>query len=1401
MITNSYELVLALTNAAIMIRFNLFLLFCLLHTGLPAQSIRFDHLNVEHGLSQNTVNCILKDSRGYLWIGTNDGLNRYDGYQFAVFRNNRQDTASLSDNKVYAILEDRQGRLWVGTKNGLNLYDRRRNEFQRFRNQEEEVLRGNFIRSLMQDRTGTIWLGTIDGDLKRLDPGQEHFVSVSLHNEFVSRDQIRDIASIIEDQQGQLWFVSTAHGLFRYDRVSKQTVFLPFPGKTEPPMPKKLYEDSQGQIWVATQGNGVYRLDRTRERIDRLSVSTGAMHNDVAKDVIEDEKGRIWIATDGGGIAIYDPQRQSFNHLSYVVHQPYSLGSNAVYSFYKDQEGILWVGTFDAGISIYNKNQKAFHLVGVHPHDGKGLSHRSVLCFLEDSRQTIWIGTDGGGLNRFDRETQRFTYYRQEEGNGLSSDVITALREDRQGRIWIGTYQGGLQCMENGRITAAYRYDGEDTTGLRNNNVWSILEDRAGRLWIGTLGGLDRLDPVTGRIEHYWTANSPRAMHLERVTELYEDRQGAIWVGGKGLRYIDPETGKLQKLGGPAGAALETYDIRAFYEDGAGRFWVATEGGGLFLLDRKSRLVESFTVADGLPSNAIHTLLEDDSGYLWMSTNQGISRFLPSALLSKDRETGMPVFRNYCKKDGLQSNQFSYSAGIRTDDGALYFGGINGFNYFFPAEIQDNPYRPTVEITGLKIYDRYVDVHSENSPLDRSISELESLTLPFGQSKLFSLEFTALNFTSSEKNRYAYTLEGFMDDWSHIGNQRSVTFTNLNPGSYRFRVKASNNDGIWNEEGASLQLNILPPWWKTNWAYAGYILLFALILLAFRYTLLSRERMKNDLKIKDLQREKAEEVNRMKLAFFTNISHELRTPLTLIAAPVERMLSASDLKQETRHQLEMVRRNTSRLLMLINQLLEFRKIEDNKIQLNVKNGDLVRFVEEVKEIFSELAASKDIELDFRSDFAVLPTQFDRDKLEKILYNLLSNAFKFTSGRVVIRLRRPAGPEAEILSSPCFCIDVEDNGPGIPADQQVLIFDRFYQIGKYRQGKDNLASTGAGIGLAYAKAMTELHGGAILLKSAPGQGACFTVVLPRRPAAPDPSEPEMENGLVSASPLPLISGMEERSPARENRLATLMAIAQSKEKPLLLIVEDHADVREFIRDSFEQQFRVMEAADGMEGEELALRHIPDIIISDIMMPKRDGISLCQQLKADDRTRHVPVLLLTANTSEERWIEGLETGADDYVTKPFKFRILEARVHNLIRSRALLKKHFSRNMMHPGPLNIESADQVFLQKAVTVIEENLSESTFGVNEFAQELGMSRSVLYRKFSALTDLSVKEFINMIRLKRAAQLLVSEAGLSVAEVAYSVGFSDSQYFSKKFKKFFHCTPTQYVEKEKTSTS
>lgn len=1371
---------------------------------------KFDHLNVEHGLSQSTVNYILKDSQGYIWFATNDGLNRYDGYEFTVYRHNPLDTTSLNDNKVYCIREDAKRNLWIGTPSGLNRYIRKYDRFQRIPSQTTEKKLDNlFVRTILIDSKQRIWIGSFGSGLSRYDTTINRFIlyNPEINGKQVENNNLQNVFSIIEDRKHTLWFGALSKGIYKFSPETNEAIFFPF-DKQEVPNSnaaygKSLYESLDGNLWVCSEGDGIYRMNNQSNTFQHYEYETGknSLSNNIVKDILEVQPGIFWIATDGGGINIFNEKNQSFSYLKYDITNQNSLSSNAIYTIYKDNN-IYWIGTFGGGVSIFDGNKKRFVHHTQNSHNPNGLSHKAVLSFCEAQNGKIWIGTDGGGLNLFNPKTNRYKHYKNEINNpySISSNVITSIVKDSKAGIWIGTYLGGLNYFDKKKQRFIhYKNNPNDSNSLINNNVWTIIEDKDNNLWIGTLGGLELFDRKNKKFIHYNYKDEEETFYKYRVTTLLEDSKGTIWIGGKGLRILDKENKCIVPLKKGKEENLQNYDIRALFEDTKNNVWIGTEGGGLYKYNRTNNSFKSYTTQNGLPNDAIHEILEDKNGNLWISTNHGISKLNPT------KET----FRNYDVNDGLQSNQFSYSAALKASDGRMFFGGINGFNTFFPDSIKDNPFKPPIVITNLTILNKPIKIGAEGSPLQKHISETDKITLTHEQS-VFTLEFKALNYTSPQKNKYAIKLEGFDKEWIDYGERRFVSYTNLPPGKYIFKVKGSNNDGVWNREGTSLNIEILPPYWKTLWAYLIYIFILAVMLLSFRRFLLARTQLKNDLKIKDLEKRKIEEVNQLKLRFYTNVSHEFKTPLTLIVGPIEKLLQNEKNNNFVKKQYELINRNAERLLRLINQLMDFRKIETGNMTLLASKNNIVDFLRQIKTAFNDFAERHNIKFEFITDTQVAELWFDTDKLEKVFYNLLSNAFKFTHdyGKITIRLKTNNDESSKSgirlknkkNTAKYVTIEVEDTGQGISRERLPKIFDRFYQI-QSNSLKTNLEQQGTGIGLALTKSLVELHRGNIEVKSKTGIGTCFTINLPLGNKHLNSSETIKKTDNRQYSRQSDISLFLKELDTDTNTDIDIKTEEEGFENetrdalPKILIVEDNADLRAFLRQCLEKKYQVLDAENGKIALEAARTENPDLIISDIMMPEMDGIQFCKEVKQDIEISHIPIILLTALSAEEYKLKGYDTGADDYITKPFNSKILEIRIKNLIEAKKLIYDKIKKDViLQPKDVTLTSTDEIFLKKAVSIVEEQISNSDFDVKQFVSEMGVSRSVLYRKLRAVTDQSANEFIRLIRLKRAAQLLVQNQ-ITIAEVSYSVGFNDPQYFSKCFKKHYAMTPSEYAEK------
>lgn len=1354
----------------------------------------FDQLTIDDGLSNNSVNSIFRDHLGFIWFATSDGLTRYDGYDFRVYRYDRENHQTLSNNRIHFVYEDSNRNLWVGTSMGLNLFNRELDNFTRFLNdpEDENSLSHNVVRTIYEDTSGNLWFGTLGGGLNRFDQRNRRFVRYNFPD--------RHVSALLEDSNGDLWVATNDQGITLLDWQKNEFTYYPFPetytGGLKPNTLKSLFEDKNGNIWVATEGAGLFIFDKdNKEFLHHYYQSSAAnsLSSNIISDIMQFDENTIWLATDGGGINIWDEETRRFEVIKSDIVNVKGLSSNAIYGMLRDTDGVIWIGTFGAGVNILNPHRQQFRFYTQRAMDESSLSHKSVLCFYDDSKGNIWVGTDGGGLNHFNPETGTFKSYGHNSSNkySISSNAVTSIVEDKKGNLWVGTFAGGLNRFdpESGRFYQ-YKYNPTREGSISSNNVWKLLEDRDGNLWIGTLDGLELFSYEDNSFRKISGIIGDNQENPTRIIALFEDSKGNIWIGSTGVYVLDKSDLSIRQpdLGNSDSLKLFDFDIRDFHEDKDGVIWIASEGGGLIAYDPRNESLKSYTMRNGLPSDAIHQIIQDDNDIFWLSTNRGIARF------DKNTET----FNNYNIHDGLQSNQFAYSASLLSKSGEIYFGGVNGFNVFHPDRIRKNLSPPKVYITELNLFNKPVEIGAEDSPLNTHIMNTREITLPY--QSVFSFRFTAINYISTAKNQYKFKLEGF-DDWNDVGTQRMATYTNINPGKYTFKVIASNNDGVWNDEGAEIEINILPPFWRTKFAYALYVIAFFVLFYFIQNYILNRQKYKHDLLIKDLEKAKIEEINQVKLRFFTNIAHEFRTPLTLILGPLDKIMSSQDnIDASLKKQLNIMGRNAGRLLRLINELMEFRKIEMGRMKLKIVKADLIAFLHDVKSVFDEHAAMHDITYRFTSDAEVLETWFDKEKMEKVIYNILSNSFKFTPDCGLIEMhvhnvkRKIAGSKEKQLVDHIEIV-ISDNGIGISEQDLPRIFDRFYQVKNKNAPRQTIGISGTGVGLALSRELIDFHRGEILTSSKPGEGSVFRVSFPMDKAYFDQSivvEQTSDDFVYQYSP-----GLYGIPHAELNATPENTQPDKKTDKPVLLFVDDNLDMRSYIRSAMEDSFSVVDASDGIEGMEKAAELMPDIIVSDVMMPRMDGIQMCKNIKQNVNISHIPVILLTAKISDDHTIEGFDAGADDYIPKPFNPKLLHSRINNILEIRHQLRERFRKEgILEPGEVSVTSADEVFLKNAMEVVERNISNSEFRVSSFVSEMNMSRSVLYRKFEALTGQSVNEFVRKIRLKRAAQLL-SLNELTVSEVTYEVGFNDPQYFSKCFSKQYGMTPSDYARKNR----
>jgi len=1096
-----------------------------------------------------------------------------------------------------------------------------------------------------------------------------------------------------------------------------------------------------------------------------------------------------------------------FNHYLYNPNDLNSLSNDLILSLLKDDAGNLWIGTDGGGLSRINwETGKAakFKHYKHNPNNPNSLIHNGVWSFWEDtsrSNNILWIGTENG-LSKLDRKTGIFIniLLNPDDPSSLMNEILPILR-DRAGSLWIGTGEGLFRIDQDNRVKRRlvhFKHDPNDPFSLDDNIIWSIIEDRDGSLWIGTgFGTINKFDRKTGKFYHFSPPQTDSVRYtFNGIRKIYQPRfggDGVFWIATfmGGLLRFDKTSGQFthyaHDLGNPR--SLSNNSVLTIYEDTAdsGRFlWIGTLGGGLNKFDAGKNEFTHFTIEDGLADNTVWGILGDNNGCLWLSTNQGLSKF--------DPQTG--AFRNYDVNDGLQSNEFNQGAYFKSGKtGELFFGGINGFNVFHPDSLIDNPHIPPIVITDFKVF-------NESVSLNDILSMTQEIKLSY-QQNFFSFEFAALDYSNPAKNQYAYKLEGLDADWLYSGTRRFASYTNVDPGEYIFRIKGSNNDGLWNEEGSSVKIIITPPFWKTAWAYALYIILIGLVLYALRVFEVRRMHLRNELRRREFEAQKLQEIDQLKSRFFANISHEFRTPLTLIKGPLEKLLSGEH-RGDTKELYRMMHRNAARLLNLINQLLDLSKLESGRMALQTQPENIAEFLRAIVMSFLSMAERKRVKLNYIGTEELLIIYIDRDKLEKIVVNLLSNALKFTpeGGSVIVDCACPTAegkqgiPQSEM--SGFVEITVQDTGPGIPAEYLPHIFDRFYQI----DSSHTRDQEGTGIGLALTKELVEIHHGEISVKSEIGKGSTFTVRLPMGKAHLKPEEIE-ERGAKDEerevrSGKPDIKHQQQLMTTNDAKQMTgeaqmTLESTDKQELATILIVEDNADLRNYIRGHLKNEYQVFEAADGVEGLEQAMKAIPNLIISDVMMPQMGGFELCAKLKTDERTSHIPVILLSARASSESKIEGLETGADDYLTKPFDAHELQIRIKNLIEQRKKLRERFRKEIvLQPSEIAVTSADEKFLERAMKSINQHLADPDFGIETFVKEAGMSRMQLHRKLKALAGYSASEFIRIMRLKRAAYLLL-HGKETVAEIAYQVGFNSPSYFTRCFREQFGVPPSEYV--------
>lgn len=1347
--------------------------------SLSGQSkIRFENYGADDGLSSNVVSYVYQDHEGWIWLGTNRGLSKFDGYNFHTYILNNPSTRE-NYSLINCVFEDSKSRLWVGTEDaGLALYDRRKDDFSYYSTDtSSNCISSNLVLSVAEDSAGIIWIAT-DNGLNRFDPKSQEFQSTQHVENEASSISHNIIEKVFIDSKGTIW-LGTKNGLDTYDPASGKARHIKLDAKlrldkSAPYNILDIAEGSNGNILIGTYSSGLFIIEKssqkTNEKIRNIVPDPDYNRSYTIRSVYKDLDNNTWLGS-RGGIYILDPAGNVVSHYVHQVHDQNSLSHISVNNIFEDNTGDIWIGTRN-GLNYVNQVNQAFNYFGFKLDDKSYLNNAEIYAITEASDGKIWLGTENGGINVYDMQTDRFTHvtHSDVDDNSICSNCIKSIIQDRSGDFWIGSFLGGMDHYDitNQRFTH-YKNDPGNKNTLSNNTVWALVEDSNAKIWIGTDAGLDRFDPATRSFDHIIDSLITSPVHT-----IFEDLAGNIYAGTTkdGMFVITPDDRVLN------------YNIlaRVIFEDSKGRIWIGSGAySGLKQFEMKQGVERTFTMDDGLPSNQIFGILEGENGSdLWLSTGSGLSRFNPDSL----------SFENYTIEDGIQGNTFYYGAYCKSSTGELFFGGQKGLTSFYPELLLKNYNKPPVIITDFRIFNKKVPIGEKFQGeviLEQSISMSDEITVDYKHSVL-TFDFVALNYVTSSHNQYTYIMEGFEEEWNPITNNRSATYTNLDPGKYTFRVKASNNDGIWNEEGASLILIVTPPIWKTTAFKVAMILFFALLMYLIISFLVKRQNLKNELVMERIKSKELHKIDMMKFQFFTNISHEIRTPISLILSPLSRIMNSNPSKEQIEKDLDVVYKNATRLGKLVDQLLDFRKIEAGKLKLELSKGDIVSYLKKVIYLFKELSDEKRIKLEFFSVLDQIQMYFDADKVEKVLFNLLSNSFKATKAggkiRVAVSLTIHMDGEVDdninINPGEYLQIVVQDTGKGIPEDKRERIFDRFYQ-GKSTEESIN---TGSGIGLSLSRELVKVSNGSISLKSQEGVGTEVTVLLP---LIKDDRENQQQTQVPGSD--------KQQGVDQPAQTAGLQEPEIDQDKSIILIIEDNQDLLEFIISIFEEDYNVISAEDGKAGLELANETIPDIIVSDILMPGMDGKKFCKLIKQDFKTSHIPVILLTALSSKDHEKEGILAGADDYITKPFDPSMIKLRVDHLLSTRRLLREKYSQdNILKPLEKSALSPDDKFINKLIAAIEDNISDPTFGIVKISREIGVSRTQLYRKMNALTEMTVKEFIRSIRLKRACQLLL-QGEMNITEVAYNVGFQQVAYFRKCFKDIYKITPSDYIRK------
>lgn len=1354
--------------------FRLIFLFIVVPIVTSAQTGIF--YSTDKDISNSLVNYIYQDKRDYIWIATEDGLNKFDGMKFSVYKNNLTDTTSLKNNYVRSLFEDSRNRFWVGGISGLQLFDRTSNKFSNVNLYSSNTVLQPHITSIIESRDKTIWLSTSGEGVIRLGPGKnDRFeVDVRLNSKLPSLH----LTFIYQDSYGQLWIGTDNNGLCMYDNESGAIrLFDIRTGNIANNRISAIVEDYKGDILVGTLSGGLFKLNRSTWMFESLSYAKSPIPLPIKSLFIDKEK-QLLIGTDGLGLKYYNYETNRIEDY-YMNSSIFDFSKVKVHSILEDKAGNLWIGLFQKGIFLLRNNPYRFNYIGNKYHNQNLIGSSCVTAVYKDKNNYLWIGTDNDGMYQLNEENRVRHFAHLNTPTSITSTVMSIV-ETKESEMWLGSFLDGLALFNKSTGSCTYYNDKPANLGNStfDNKINSMIVDKDNMLWIGTHGGgVYIFDTKTRKyVKHY----SFPYITNNWINCLFQDKDGFVWVGThKGFSIINNKNNKVKNYS-ENNEITPSKIIYSITQDKKNNIWIGTTEG-VAIYDVKRNRSWQLTVENGLSSDVICGIVEDADGNMWMSTHNGISKY----------NINNKTFSNYYSSDGLQGNEFTRGAFFTTSQGEVFFGGINGLTSFFPVQIREDRESLKLYVTALNIGDRVVfNDAKKRREGTRFISDLDTIFLDY-KDNIFNLEFSTFNYGVAEQIHYRYKMEGLNDTWvsTNPGVNR-IHFTNINYGTYKLKVIASLRD--LESEVREITIIILPPWYLSKFAIAVYVILaFLLIYGVARFIL---ERIKHRQEI--MMRQHAEQLNEAKLQYFINISHEIRTPMSLIISPLEKLIP-SEKDPQTMYLYQIMHRNAKRILRLINQLMDIRKIDKGQMFLKFRETDIVGFIQDLMQTFEYTAKKRNMDFQFIHGRPALKVWIDLNNMDKVLMNILSNAFKFTpdNGKITVKLNTGTDTEAQGALKNYFEIVITDSGIGINDSDLENIFTRFYQV----DNSYTKSQIGTGVGLHLSRSLVELSHGIVFARANPdGNGSEFVIRLPLGNSHLSRLEMSNETTRVEEQ-INLHAQTIQNEEILPEEIDEPITEVKAKTKFRIAVVEDDDEIRNYLKHELSPIVKVFDFHNGKEALNYILSEKPDLVLSDVMMPEMDGITLCKRIKSNSNINHIPVILLTAKTTDQDKAEGFETGADAYVVKPFNIELLIKQVIGLIENRKRLEIKPLENEENKALLETEplkSSDKLLLEKILKLIHNNLSNSELNVDFLSKSVGLSRVHMYRKVKELTNQSTHDFIKTIRMNKAAEML-SQQKINISDVAYALGFSNLSHFSNTFKSFFGQSPTEYAEKQR----